>query len=405
MESLKNKEILHEQIKQEIIEENNKQNKRIFLASPHIGNLEREFVKEAFDTNWVAPLGPNVNNFEKEVAEYVGVKHAAALVSGTSAIHLAVKLLDIKQGDLVFCSSLTFAASCNPIIYEGAEPVFIDSEYNSLNMSPVALKKAFEYYSEMGRLPKAVIVVHLYGQAANMDEIMNICNKYNVPVIEDAAESLGATYKGKQTGTFGKYAIFSFNGNKIITTSGGGMLVSNDEEAIKKARFWSTQSRDNERYYQHTELGYNYRMSNVVAGVGRGQIRVLDERIEKKKYIYEYYKEAFKDIDEIEMENICDYGEPNYWLSIGILSPESRVKPLDIILLLENGNIESRHIWKPMHMQPFYEKYNFFSSYSYHGISVAEDIFNRGICLPSDTKMTDEDLDRVISIVRGVFDN
>ena len=405
MESLKNKEILHEQIKQEIIEENKKQNKRIFLASPHIGNLEREFVKEAFDTNWVAPLGPNVNNFEKEVAEYVGVKHAAALVSGTSAIHLAVKLLDIKQGDLVFCSSLTFAASCNPIIYEDAEPVFIDSEYNSLNMSPVALKKAFEYYSEMGRLPKAVIVVHLYGQAANMDEIMSICNKYNVPVIEDAAESLGATYKKKQTGTFGKYAIFSFNGNKIITTSGGGMLVSNDEEAIKKARFWSTQSRDNERYYQHTELGYNYRMSNVVAGVGRGQIRVLDERIEKKKYIYEYYKEAFKDIDEIEMENICDYGEPNYWLSIGILSPEARVKPLDIILTLENENIESRHIWKPMHMQPFYEKYNFFSSYSYHGISVAEDIFNRGICLPSDTKMTDEDLDRVISIVRGVFDN
>ena len=405
MESLKNKEILHEKINKKTIEQNKKQNKRIFLASPHIGNLEREFVNEAFDTNWVAPLGPNVNNFEKEVAEYVGVKHAAALVSGTSAIHLAIKLLDIKQGDLVFCSSLTFAASCNPIIYEDAEPVFIDSEYNSLNMSPVALKKAFEYYSEMGRLPKAVIVVHLYGQAANMDEIMSICNKYNVPVIEDAAESLGATYKGKQTGTFGKYAIFSFNGNKIITTSGGGMLVSNDEEAIKKARFWSTQSRDNERYYQHTELGYNYRMSNVVAGVGRGQIRVLDERIEKKKYIYEYYKEAFKDIDEIEMENICDYGEPNYWLSIGILSPESSVKPLDIILALEEENIESRHIWKPMHMQPFYEKYNFFSSYSYHGISVAEDIFNRGICLPSDTKMTDEDLDRVISIVRGVFDN
>ena len=401
MESLKNKEILHEQIKQEIIEEN----KRIFLASPHIGNLEREFVKEAFDTNWVAPLGPNVNNFEKEVAEYVGVKHAAALVSGTSAIHLAIKLLDIKQGDLVFCSSLTFAASCNPIIYEDAEPVFIDSEYNSLNMSPVALKKAFEYYSEMGRLPKAVIVVHLYGQAANMDEIMNICNKYNVPVIEDAAESLGATYKKKQTGTFGKYAIFSFNGNKIITTSGGGMLVSNDEEAIKKARFWSTQSRDNERYYQHTELGYNYRMSNVVAGVGRGQIRVLDERIAKKKYIYEYYKEAFKDINEIEMENICDYGEPNYWLSIGILSPESKIKPLDIILRLEAENIESRHIWKPMHKQPFYEKYNFFSSYSYHGVSVAEDIFRRGICLPSDTKMTDEDLERVISIVRGGFDN
>lgn len=400
MESLKIKEIMHEQIK-----ESNKQKKRIFLASPHIGNLERQFVNEAFDTNWIAPLGPNVDNFEKEIADYIGIKHAAALVSGTSAIHLAIKILNIKQGDIVFCSSLTFAASCNPIIYEGAEPVFIDSEYNSLNISPVALKKAFKYYSEKGRLPKAVIVVHIYGQAANMDEIMEICSKYNVPIIEDAAESLGATYKGKQTGTFGKYGIFSFNGNKIITTSGGGMLISNDEEAIKKARFWATQSRDNERYYHHTELGYNYRMSNIVAGIGRGQIRVLDERIEKKKYIYQYYKEAFKDIDEIEMANVCDYGKPNYWLSIAMLSSESSFKPIDIILALEDENIESRHIWKPMHMQPFYEKYSFFSFYSYHGISVSEDIFNRGICLPSDTKMTDEDLDRIIFIVRGIFNN
>ena len=393
MEALKNKEV----------EEIKKENKRIYLASPHMGGLEETFVKEAFDTNWVAPLGPNVNNFEKEIAEYVGIDHASALVSGTSAIHLAIKLLDIKAGDVVFCSSLTFAASCNPIIYEGAEPVFIDSEYESLNMSPIALKNAFEVYSAKGRLPKAVIVVHLYGQPAKMDEIMAICNEYNVPVIEDAAESLGATYKGKQTGTIGKYGIYSFNGNKIITTSGGGMLVSDDEEGIKKSRFWATQARDNARYYQHTELGYNYRMSNIVAGIGRGQIRVLDERIEKKKYIYEKYKEAFNDIPDIEMANVCEYGEPNYWLSIGILSNESKVKPIDIILALEEENIESRHIWKPMHMQPFYEKYDFFKADNTEKDSVSEDIFERGICLPSDTKMTDKEIERVIRIISRIF--
>ena len=380
-----------------------KVNKRIYLASPHMGSLEKIFVNEAFDTNWVAPLGPNVNNFEKEVAEYVGAKHASALVSGTSAIHLAIKLLGIKPGDIVFCSSLTFAATCNPIIYEGAEPVFIDAEYKSLNMCPVALRNAFEAYSKKGKLPKAVIVVHLYGQSSDMDKIMDICNEYNVPVIEDAAESLGATYKGKQTGTIGKYGIYSFNGNKIITTSGGGMLVSDDEEGIKKSRFWATQARDNARYYQHTELGYNYRMSNIVAGIGRGQIRVLDERIEKKKYIYEKYKEAFNDIPDIEMANICEYGEPNYWLSIGILNNESKVKPLDIILALEEENIESRHIWKPMHMQPFYEKYDFFKADNTEKDSVSEDIFERGICLPSDTKMTDEEIERVIRIISGIF--
>lgn len=398
MEALKNKEVL-EELKEEVKEKN----KRIYLASPHMGELEEVFVKEAFDTNWIAPLGPNVNNFEKEVAEYVGIKYASALSSGTSAIHLAIKLLGIKPGDIVFCSSLTFAASCNPIIYEGAEPVFIDSEYESLNMSPVALRKAFEVYSAKGKLPKAVIVVHLYGQSANMDEIMAICNSYNVPVIEDAAESLGATYKGKQTGTIGKYGIYSFNGNKIITTSGGGMLVSNDEEGIKKSKFWATQARDNKRYYHHTELGYNYRMSNIVAGIGRGQLRVLDERIAKKKYIYEKYKEAFSDIEGIEMSNICEYGNPNYWLSIGILSTGSKIKPLDIILALEKENIESRHIWRPMNMQLFYEKYDFFKADDNEGISVGEDIFNRGICLPSDTKMSDEEINRVIRIVKGLF--
>lgn len=376
--------------------------KRIFLASPHMGGLEQEFVKEAFDTNWVAPLGPNVNEFEKEIAEYVGIKSAAALVSGTSAIHLALKALDMKKGDRVFCTSLTFAASCNPIMYEDGEPVFIDSEPESWNMSPLALEKAFIDAKTEGKMPIAVIVVHLYGQAADMDRIMEICERYNTPIIEDAAESLGATYKGKQTGTFGEFGIFSFNGNKIITTSGGGMLVSNNVKKILKARFWATQARDNARHYQHTELGYNYRMSNVTAGIGRGQLRVLDERIAKKKYIYERYVEAFKNIDEIEMMPICEYGKPNYWLSCMTLKKESNIKPLDIIVDLEKENIESRPIWKPMHMQPYYDAYKFFS-HNDEKISVAEDIFNRGICLPSDTKMTDEEMDRVIEIILELF--
>ena len=399
MEVLKERESLQKKEAERIEVTKQKENKRIYLASPHMGGLEESFIKEAFDTNWIAPLGPNVNNFEKEVAEYVGIKDAAALISGTSAIHLAIKLLGIKEGDTVFCSDLTFAASCNPIMYEKATPVFIDSEYDSFNMSPTALKKAFQCYEKKGTLPKAVIVVHLYGQAANMDEIMEICNKYNVPVIEDAAESLGATYKGQQTGTFGKYGIYSFNGNKIITTSGGGMLVSNDDESIKKARFWATQARDNARYYQHTELGYNYRMSNIVAGIGRGQIRVINERITKKKYIYEKYKEAFKDIPDIDMANICQYGDPNYWLSIATINKESKVKPIDIILKLEENNIESRHVWKPMHMQPYYSEFEFFN-HNEDGISVGEEIFNRGLCLPSDTKMTEEEIDKVCSIVK-----
>ncbi len=378
------------------------ENKRIYLASPHMGGIEQEFVKEAFDTNWVAPLGPNVNNFEKEIAEYVGAKDAAALVSGTSAIHLALKALGMKVGDRVFCTSLTFAASCNPIMYEKGEPVFIDSELESWNMSPIALEKAFIKAKEDNKMPIAVIVVHLYGQSADMDKIVEICGRYNTPIIEDAAESLGGTYKGKQTGTFGKFGIFSFNGNKIITTSGGGMLVSDDEEAIKKARFWSTQARDNARHYEHTELGYNYRMSNITAGIGRGQLRVLDKRIAQKKHIFERYTEAFKDIKEIEMMPICEYGEPNYWLSCMTLKKESKVKPLDIILALEEKNIESRPIWKPMNMQPYYSEFEFFN-HNEDGISVGEDIFNRGLCLPSDTKMNEEEIDKIIDIIKGLF--
>lgn len=378
------------------------ENKRIYLASPHMGGMEQEFVKEAFDTNWVAPLGPNVNNFEKEIAEYVGAKDAAALVSGTSAIHLALKAIGIKKGDRVFCTSLTFAASCNPIMYENGEPVFIDSEPESWNMSPVALEKAFIKAKEENKIPIAVIVVHLYGQSADMDKIMEICNRYNTPIIEDAAESLGAIYKGKQTGTFSKFGIFSFNGNKIITTSGGGMLVSDDEEKIAKARFWSTQARDNARHYEHTELGYNYRMSNITAGIGRGQLRVLNERIAQKKRIFERYTEEFNSIEDIVMMPICEYGEPNYWLSCMTLKEESRIKPLDIILALEEKNIESRPIWKPMHMQPYYGEFEFFN-HNEDEISVAEDIFNRGVCLPSDTKMTEEEIDKVINIIKRLF--
>lgn len=375
--------------------------KRIYLASPHMGGYEQEYINEAFDTNWIAPLGPNVNNFEKELSEYVGSNDAAALASGTSGLHLALKACDVKGGDIVFCSSLTFSATANPIIYQGATPVFIDSEYESFNMCPKALQKAFDVAEEKGKMPKAVMVVNLYGQSADYDEILEICNKYNVPVIEDAAESLGTTYKGKQSGTLGKLGIFSFNGNKIITTSGGGILVSDDSELISKVRFWSTQSRENERHYEHKELGFNYRMSNIVAGIGRGQLRVLDERITKKKDIYETYKEAFKDIDDIEMMPVCDYNEPNYWLSVMTLNKDSKIKPIDIMLALEKENIESRPVWKPMHLQPFFEKYDFVQVVD--GISVAEDLFNRGVCLPSDTKNTTEDMDRIIEIIKGCF--
>ena len=287
-------------------------------------------------------------------------------------------------------------------MYEGGEPVFIDSERKSWNMSPIALEKAFKECEKEGKLPKAVIVVHLYGQSADMDKIMEICNKYNCPVIEDAAESLGAIYKGKETGTIGEFGIYSFNGNKIITTSGGGMVVSNNIEKIEKIRFLSTQAREKERHYEHKEYGYNYRMSNIVAGIGRGQLKVLDERIAKKKEIFETYKEAFKDIKDIEMMPICDYGNPNYWLSCITVKEKSKVKPLDIILALEKENIESRPIWKPMHMQPVYKNYRFFKDDG-NKISVGKDIFNRGLCLPSYTKNTMEDMNRIINIIRNLF--
>lgn len=352
---------------------------------------EMQYVKEAFDTNWIAPLGENVNGFEKELAAKVGAKAAAALSSGTAAIHLALKAAGVGEGDIVFCPTLTFSATANPIIYQHATPVFIDSDFETWNMCPKALEEAFEKYPNV----KAVLVVHLYGLSADMDPIMEICRKYGVAVIEDAAESLGTYYKGKHTGTIGDFGIFSFNGNKIITTSGGGMLVSNNQERIAKVRFWATQSRDPARHYQHSELGYNYRMSNVVAGIGRGQLKVLDDRVAKKKYIFEFYKRELGELEGVSFMPVNEWNEPNFWLScMTLVGP---VKPLDVMIALENENIESRPVWKPMHMQPFFEKYDFIGS------NVAETLFASGVCLPSDTKMTDEDLERVCKIIKRLW--
>jgi dTDP-4-amino-4,6-dideoxygalactose transaminase len=366
---------------------------KIFLSSPHMSDegYEMEYIQEAFDTNWIAPLGANVNGFEKELAAKVGIGHAAALSAGTAAIHMALKAVGVGEGDIVFCPTLTFSATANPIIYQNATPVFIDSNFETWNMDPASLDRAFDKYPNV----KAVLVVHLYGLSADMDKIVEICKRHNVPLIEDAAESLGTYYKGKHTGTFGDYGIFSFNGNKIITTSGGGMLVSNNEERIAKVRFWATQSRDQARHYQHSELGFNYRMSNVVAGIGRGQLKVLDQRVEKKNYIFEFYKRELGGLEGIVMMPINEWNEPNCWLSC--MTVTGKVSPLDIMMALEAENIESRPVWKPMHMQPFFEKYDFI------GEGMSEKIFENGVCLPSDTKITDENLKRVVDIIKGLW--
>ena len=372
----------------------NSANKKIWLASPHMSDegYEMQYIQEAFDTNWIAPLGANVNGFERELAAKLGAKHAAALTTGTAAIHLALRALGVGEGDLVICPSLTFAATANPIIYQNATPVFVDSDYETWNMDPKALELAFEKY---GDKIKAVLVVHLYGLSTDMDKIMEICNSYNVPVIEDAAESLGGYYKGKHTGTIGELGVFSFNGNKIITTSGGGMLVSADEEKIKKIRFWSTQSRDPARHYEHSELGFNYRMSNIVAGIGRGQLKVLDKRLAKKKYIFEYYKKELAHLEGIGFMPINEWNKPNYWLSV--ITLEGKVRPIDLMKALEAQNIETRPVWKPMHLQPF------FSDYDYIGGDVSEQLFENGVCLPSDTKMTDGDLERVCKEIKRLW--
>lgn len=373
--------------------------KRIYLSSPTMHGEEQAFVKEAFDTNWVAPLGPNVNAFEKEMADYTGCGHAAALASGTAAIHMALRLLEIKQGDVVFVSDLTFSASCNPIVYENGTPVFIDAEPDTWNMSPQALKRAYEKYPN----PKAVICVHLYGTPAKLDEIMEICQAHGTPLIEDAAESLGSTYRGRYTGTFGKYGIYSFNGNKIITTSGGGMFVSAEDAAAKKVTFLATQARDPARYYQHSQIGYNYRMSNVTAGIGRGQLLHMEEHKAKKKAIYERYRDAFADVPEIQMNPMNADGDANNWLSCMTVSADCKVTP-DMVMdaLDEKLNAESRPIWKPMHMQPVFANCDFWP-HNGDGSSVGEDIFARGLCLPSDIKNTDEEMEAIIRTVKGLF--
>ena len=371
------------------------ENKRIYLSSPTMHGEEQEFIREAFDTNWVAPLGPNVNAFEKELAEYVRIPYASALSSGTAAIHLALRILGVGEGDVVFVPSLTFSATCNPVVYENAAPVFIDSEWDTWNMDPKALARAFEKYPA----PKAVIVVHLYGTPAKLDEIMAICEKHGTTLIEDAAESLSSTYKGRQTGTFGKFGIYSFNGNKIITTSGGGMLVSEDEEITKKATFLATQARDPARHYQHSQIGYNYRMSNIVAGVGRGQLLHLEEHKALKKAIYQRYQEAFADISEISLNPLNPEGDANCWLTGMRIDEASSVTPDAVMDALAEYNIETRPIWKPMHLQPVFAEYDFISDSG----DAAAAIFNRGLCLPSDIKNTEEDMDKIIGIVRKCF--
>ncbi|MCM3115092.1 aminotransferase class I/II-fold pyridoxal phosphate-dependent enzyme [Neobacillus sp. MER 74] len=360
---------------------------------------ELKYIKQAFDTNWIAPLGPNVDAFEKEIAEYVGANEAVAVSSGTAAIHLALSLLGVKKGDQVFCSTLTFIASANPIIYQGAEPVFIDSEPETWNMSPIALEKAFIEASYSGKLPKAVIVVNLYGQSAKMDEILSLCNHYNVPVIEDAAESLGSTYKGKASGTFGEFGIYSFNGNKIITTSGGGMLVSKDKAALKKARFLATQARDPAPHYQHSQIGFNYRMSNILAGVGRAQLEVLPERVQARRNIFNNYYQELAQLPGISFMPELKNTISNRWLtSLIVNEEEAGVSVAELLECLADENIEARPVWKPLHLQPAFLGTKFYSHTPQEVTS--ENLFYNGLCLPSGSNMLVEAQLRIINTIK-----
>ncbi|MFN8436226.1 MAG: aminotransferase class I/II-fold pyridoxal phosphate-dependent enzyme [Cytophagales bacterium] len=371
-------------------------NSKIWLSSPHMGGTEIKYIQDAFSENWIAPLGPNVNNFEKDIEKYTGSQSAAALSAGTAALHLALILLGIQQGDEVICSSFTFSASANPIVYQGATPIFIDSETETWNMCPILLEQAIKDRIAKGKKPKAVILVHLYGQPAKLKEIVQICNSYDIPLIEDAAESLGSTYEGKMTGTFGTIGIYSFNGNKIITTSGGGALVSDNIELVQKARFLATQARDNAPHYQHSEIGYNYRMSNVVAGIGRGQMEVLDERIEQRRANFRFYKEKFKPYGEITFQEELENTFANKWLTCILINSENYTRE-SVRLALEAENIESRPLWKPMHMQPIFEKYPFY------GNGTSEELFNKGLCLPSGSNLTEEDLNRIWNCIDKVI--
>ena len=373
-------------------------NNRIYLSPPNVGTYELKYVQDVFTSNWIAPLGPQVDAFEQEMCKYIGVKYALALSSGTAAVHLALRILGIKENDIVFCSSLTFAASANPILYEKAIPAFIDSDRETWNMCPIALEKAMEIYRKKNNLPKAVIVVNLYGQSADYDNILAICDAYNIPVIEDAAESLGATYKDKQSGNFGIMSILSFNGNKIITTSGGGMLLSNNEDYIKQARFLATQARDSALHYEHSQLGFNYRMSNVLAAIGRGQLKVLDDRVASKRKVFERYYRAFSGIEGIEFMPEANYGKSNRWLTVITINPaKTGIDRTRLIKILEENNIESRPVWKPMHLQPLYKGFEYFTREE--GISISDQLFIQGLCLPSGSNLSEKDQDRIITII------
>lgn len=369
---------------------------RVWLASPTMHKEEQAFIKEAFDTNWVSTVGEHIEKLEEEISQYIGCQYAVALSSGTAALHLAVKMAGIGEGDLVFCSNMTFAATVNPVSYEKGRQIFIDSEYDTWNMDPLALEQACKSYPEA----KAVVVAHLYGTPAKLEEIQKICKKYHLILIEDAAESLGATYQGKQTGSFGEYSVVSFNGNKIITTSGGGMFLTDRKEAAEKVRFWSTQAREKVAWYEHKEIGYNYRLSNVLAGVGRGQFQHLEEHKELKKKIYKRYEKGLEGLP-VKMNPYLPESEPNFWLSCLLIEEGSKVTPGEIQEKLEEYNIESRPIWKPMHLQPLYRENPFIKREE--GKEVGTDIFKRGLCLPSDIKITEETQEIVIELIKGCF--
>ena len=370
---------------------------RILLSPPHMSTegYELEYIHDAFVKNWIAPLGENVNEFEKTMGAYIGWGYPVALSAGTAALHLAMILAGVKAGDKVFCQSLTFSASANPITYVGAEPVFIDSDYETWNMDPVALERAFSLYGK----PSAVVVVHLYGNPAKMDEITQICEKHGVPLIEDAAEALGSEYRGKKCGSFGKFGILSFNGNKIITTSGGGMLLCKEEADAKHALKLATQAREPFHWYQHEEIGYNYRMSNICAGIGRGQMKVLEQRVKKKREIYARYAKNLADLPLI-FQKEQEGSVSNCWLTSALVEKDCGITPAQLLDALNGENIEGRPLWKPMHAQPVFADCGYVTAGEY---SVSDDLFNRGVCLPSDSKMTMEDVDRVCDAIRKVF--
>jgi pyridoxal phosphate-dependent aminotransferase EpsN len=363
-----------------------------------MSDREQEFVKEAFDTNWIAPVGPHVDAFEQEFCQVIGTSHAAAVSSGTAALHLALQLIGVEPGDEVFCSTLTFAASANPIAYLGAKPVFIDSDRTSWNMNPDLLAEALEQRAKIGKLPKAVVLVHLYGQSADLEPILKACACYEVPLIEDAAESLGATYKGRSPGTFGRIGIFSFNGNKIITTSGGGMLVSDEPELVSKARFLATQARDPAPHYQHSEIGYNYRLSNVLAGIGRGQLLVLEERVAARRRNFEFYQQVLGHLPGLEFMPEAPFGRATRWLTCLTINPAAFGADREKVrLALAEQQIEARPVWKPLHLQPV------FADCECIGGAVAEDLFERGLCLPSGSNLTTEDLERVAGAITEIY--